>query len=78
LTTRAQVPGAVLVTMLGGQVIAGGSASLTVTVKVQQALLPLLSVAQQVTGVVPLGKVEPLGGMQLVVTPGQLSLALAV
>jgi hypothetical protein len=56
----------------------GGSVSLTVTVKVQQAGLPLLSTAQQVTVVVPLGKLKPLAGLQATPTPEQLSLALAV
>jgi hypothetical protein len=78
LTTRVQVPGAVLVVMLPGQVMSGGSVSLTVTVKLQLAVLSDASVAVQITGVVPLAKVEPLGGLQLVLTPGQLSLALAV
>ncbi len=55
--------------------IFGGSLSTTVTVKVQEAVLPDASVAVQVTGVAPFGKVEPDGGLQLVVTPGQLSLA---
>jgi hypothetical protein len=64
--------------MLAGQVITGFSVSLTVTVKVQVAVLPELSVAVQVTVVVPLGKVEPEGGLQTTVTPGQLSAAVGV
>src|SRR5438034_10710794 len=60
--------------MLAGQVTVGAWLSLTVTVKVQSAeLFPLASVAWQVTVVVPFGKVEPLGGVQVVVEPGQLS-----
>src|SRR5437867_11240820 len=66
-------PGAVLVTTLAGQTRAGGSVSLTVTVKVQVLVLPAASVAVQVTGVVPVPKLEPVGGLQLAVTPGQLS-----
>ena len=49
--------------------------SSTSTVKVQEPVLPLVSVAVQVTVVMPRGKVEPLGGLQDLVTPGQLSLA---
>jgi hypothetical protein len=40
----------------GGQVITGGTLSTTVTVCVQVAKLPLLSVTVQVTLVVPMGK----------------------
>ena len=62
--------------MLAGQVTVGAWLSLTVTVKVQSAeLFPLASAAWQVTVVVPFGKVEPLDGVQVVVEPGQLSLA---
>jgi hypothetical protein len=49
--------------------------ALTVTVKVQGAILPTASVAVQVTVVVPTGKLEPDGGEHVTVTPGQLSLA---
>src|SRR2546426_4565976 len=59
--------------MLAGQVMEGFSVSLTVTVKLHQAVLPLASVAVQVTVVLPLAKVEPLAGLQLTVWPGQLS-----
>ena len=45
----------------------------TDTVKLQVAVLPDASVAVQVTVVVPTGKVVPLGGVQITVTPGQLS-----
>jgi len=64
--------------MLAGQTIIGGSVSLTVTVKLQVLVLPAASVAVQVTGVVPVPKLEPVGGLQLTVTPGQLSLAAGV
>jgi hypothetical protein len=40
---------------------------------VQVALLPDVSVAVQVTVLVPSGKTEPEGGLQTTVTPGQLS-----
>ena len=47
---------------------------MTVTVNEQVAVLPDPSVAVQVTVVVPAGKLEPEGGTQATVTPGQLSL----
>ncbi len=56
----------------------GFSVSLTVTVKEQLAVLPEVSVAVQVTVVVPFGKAVPDAGEQLVVTPGQLSLAVGL
>jgi hypothetical protein len=52
--------------------------SKVVTVKVQVAVLPLVSVAVQVTVVVPNPKQLPEGGTQLSTTPGQLSAAVAV
>lgn len=48
--------------MLAGQVIEGGCVSLTVTVKVQVAVLPDESDTVQVTVVVPFGKKEPEAG----------------
>src|SRR5437773_676662 len=62
--------------MLAGQVIVGGCVSAMVTVKVQAFVLPLPSVAVQVTVVTPTLKVEPLAGTQLDVTAVQLSAAL--
>lgn len=57
----------------GGGVL---SITVTVTVKEQEAVLPEASLAVQVTVVVPFGKVEPEGGLQLTTTPsGQLSVA---
>jgi hypothetical protein len=47
----------------------------TLTLNEQVAVLPEASVAVQVTVVVPTGKVEPEGGTQATVTPGQLSAA---
>jgi hypothetical protein len=64
--------------MGAGQVIFGGSVSTTVTVKLHVAVLPDVSVAVQRTVVVPLAKIEPEGGTQTTVTPGQLSLAVVV
>lgn len=54
------------------EAITGGT-SVTVTLVMQEFMLPEVSVAVQVTGVVPNPNVEPEGGTQLAVTPGQLS-----
>ena len=64
--------GEVKTNKLGGQVSVQVA---TVTVKLQLAVLPDISVAMQVTVVVPRGKVEPEGGLHAVDTPGQLSAA---
>ena len=65
--------------MLAGQVIEGGCVSLTVTGNMHVAVLPLVSLAVQVTVVVPFWKVEPDGGEQDGVRgPSQLSLAVTV
>jgi hypothetical protein len=45
------------------------------TVKLHAFVLPDVSVAVQVTVVVPSGKLEPDAGLQATVTPGQLSVA---
>ena len=51
---------------------------MTVTVNEQlDETLPLASVAVQLTDVTPFGKVDPDGGVQAAVAPGQLSLAVA-
>jgi hypothetical protein len=42
--------------------------SLTVTLKLHEAVLPAASVAVQVTVVVPTGKTEPDGGLQTMTT----------
>ena len=55
----------------------GGSVSFTVTEKAQLAVLPLASVAVQLTGFVPLLKVLPLAGLQVTLAPEQLSEAVA-
>lgn len=58
-----------------GQVIDGGSVSLTVTVNWQLEELPAESETVQLTVVTPCGNVEPLGGLQTgEPTPEQLSL----
>jgi len=51
--------------MLAGHVIAGGCVSLTVTVNWQLAVWLEVSVAVQVTVVVPFGKTVPDAGAQL-------------
>jgi hypothetical protein len=58
----------------------GACVSLTVTVNehVVLGLSGLVSDAVQFTVVVPTLKTEPLEGMQLIVAPGQLSVAVAV
>jgi hypothetical protein len=71
--------GAAFVTITSaGQVITGFSVSLMVTVKVQLLVFPAASVAVHVTVVIPLANVAPEGGLQTVVTPGQLSVAVGV
>src|SRR5437868_13014857 len=66
------------ITMLLGQTTRMQSLDghLTVTVNEQQFELPALSTAQQRTVVVPIGKEEPAGGLQLTETSWQLSDAL--
>src|SRR5438093_1237000 len=64
LTAAVQTPAAVFCVILAGQVIVGISVSLTVTVKMHALVLPLPSLAVQVTVVVPLMKVAPLAGAQ--------------
>jgi hypothetical protein len=71
VSVLAQVPGAVLSVMLLGQVIVQG---ITDTVNVQLFVLPLVSVAVQVTVVVPTAKQVPDAGEQFMVGLGQLSL----
>ena len=65
-------------TIFAGQVIEGFCVSLTVTVNEHEAVLLDVSVAVQLTVVVPFGKVLPDAGVQDVVTPGQLSLNVGV
>src|SRR6185436_3310073 len=63
-------------TRSAGQVIVGGSASVTVTVKLPRAALPALSVAVQLTVVAPTGKAEPAAGWQpMRISPGKSSVA---
>ena len=64
--------------ILAGHTIVGACVSFTFTVKVQVAVLPAASVAVAVTVVVPTGKNDPEAGLSATVTPGQLSVAVAV
>jgi hypothetical protein len=67
------------VVMLAGTVTTGAVVSPTVTVKVLLPVLPAASVAEQVTVVVPIAKVEPDAGKQVGVdTPLVVSVADAV
>jgi hypothetical protein len=60
-------------------VTTGAVLSATVTVNEAEPVLPCVSVAVQVTVVVPSGKVEPLAGAQVTATtPSMLSVAEAV
>src|SRR5438093_12898004 len=60
--------------MSAGQASIGASLSSTTTLNMQASLvLPLASVAVQLTELVPLAKLAPLVGAQLTVWPGQLS-----
>jgi hypothetical protein len=64
--------------MSAGQLTFGASLSCTVTVKLHEPALPELSVAVQVTVVVPFENVEPDAGEQLgMIGPSQLSVAVA-
>src|SRR5207302_809379 len=64
LTIWLHWPGAVLVTVFAGQLTTGAILSLTVMVKLQLAVLPLASVAVQVTVVTPVLNDDPLAGAQ--------------
>jgi hypothetical protein len=65
--------------MFAEQVMAGGvlvvELALTATVKEQVVALLTASLAVHVTVVAPTGNAEPDEGVQLAVTPGQLSVA---
>jgi len=62
-----------------GTVTVGATVSWTVTLKEFMPVLPLVSVAEQVTVVVPSAKLVPEAGLQVTETgPSQISLALAL
>ena len=50
--------------ILAGQVIVHGVPPVTLTVKLQEAGLPDVSALVQLTVVVPIGKLDPEGGLQ--------------
>jgi hypothetical protein len=76
VATASQTPTCVNSSCGGGQVIIGLSRSWTITAKLHRFVLPLGSVATQLTAVTPLANVEPAGGAQTSVAL-QLSVALA-
>ena len=78
VTLLVQAPGAALTVILPGHVMTGGCVSLTVTVKRQKLLLPLLSHAVLVTVVTPTGKAKPLGGRLTRFVTAQLSVAVTL
>jgi len=78
VTAASQRPPSVKVTMFVGQAITGFSRSCTVTLKVQRFVLPLESVATQVTVAEPTEKRVPEAGEQTNVAPAQLSLKAGV
>jgi hypothetical protein len=64
--TEVDPPGTGITEVTAGQVIIGGTVSLTVMVNEHGSdVLPKESLAMQVTVVSPLGKVEPEGGEQI-------------
>ena len=75
VTTAEHLSGSVFCVIGVGQVTFGASLSCTVTVNEQEPVLLLVSVALQVTDVVPFGKVDPDAGMQIGITVSQLSVA---
>jgi hypothetical protein len=77
-TIALHCPGALLAVISAGQVTAGASVSLTVTLNVHEAVFPAASVAVAVTKVVPTGNVDPEGGVTTSVTPGLSSVAVTV
>jgi hypothetical protein len=78
VTSALHTPGSVFCVMLAGQEMVGFWVSFTVSVKSHVAVLLELSVAVQVTVVVPFGKADPLAGEHISLTPGQLSVPVAV
>jgi len=77
-TTLLHLPAIALVVKprIGYDVNCGGSLSVIVTVKAAVPLFPLLSVAVQITVFTPIGKVEPLAGLQVKLAIAQFPEAL--
>ena len=78
LTMAVHWPGGVMKFILPGQVINGRSLSTMRTVNAHTSVLPLVSVAVQVTVFVPLGRKTPEGGLHVSDASPQLSVALVV
>ena len=78
VTTAVHTPASVPVLKSFGQLIAGGVVSVTWTSNEQVLVLPLPSVAVQLTSVVPIENVLPEAGVQLIEALPQLSVALAL
>lgn len=76
LTTAPHWPGVLNTLIFDGQVMV--QATVTLTWNVQLAVLLDVSVAVQVTVVVPTPKQVPDGGVQFAVAPGQLSVGVGV
>ena len=74
-TAGEHCPADAVTVTFAGQTSAMRSKSLTVTVNEQVAVRPPPSVATQVTVVIPIAKLEPLGGEQTTLKIGQLSAA---
>src|SRR5579859_3507379 len=77
-TTAVALPESVGTVMFAGQVIVGACLSSTTTKKAQELVLPAASVATQLTILVPFGNTAPDGGLQTKLTPGLLSVAVAM
>src|SRR5256712_16260 len=75
VTAALHLPASLAVVRLAGQVMVGGSLSMTVTVKLQVLLLPWISVAMLLTVVVPTGKAKPPAGVLTRLWTAQLSVA---
>jgi len=74
-TAGEHCPGKAVTERLAGHVKVRGSTSFTVTGNEQVALMPPESVAIQVTVVVPIANLAPLGGAHTTLKIGQLSTA---
>jgi len=76
VTVAPHTPASLLTVMFEGQLIVGSSVSLTVTVKLHVAVLPLASVTLNVLVVAPIGNTDPLARPDVctVLALGQLSL----
>src|SRR5882724_9918393 len=77
-TAGEQLPGDAVTETLAGHTTFIRSISLTVTVNEHVAVAPAASVATQETVVVPIEKLEPVGGEQTTLNVGQLSTAIGV